>query len=547
MRWHLFLYPGKIVLLTDLVKVLSRECEMFLLQATIGHRSKDPAEASRDSLQTTVLVWHEPPPPPRHLAQWIDDSFRGYSKNFASRCCGKLLDYEGKVSRLLWDECIEIIGSDGTQVIVCLFHFPYTHELVRIRKDATIQVCGAHVLRWPTPVGGKLVVGLCARSHLNVTAFSDPSSSCIAMGTRSRRNRAHKKWSSLGDFHRQSMVLSMWLLEVLELLDTKFVFGENEQMLLFSSSSLSFPRIRRRQAVAHVAKKLHLDLGGGHDQTATTLGALFLKCHSNNAGSCPSIQLSPEKLLTCNRVVTIRELKDFGESKAKEMLMTGDSDDSPLSIQISAESLDWCVLLGCVRGNVDSGDLEIYDRTGSISLQMTGDAVSTDFDGERGVYLLRSFHLTIEDYNRSQDPSPEEKIPLVCCVSSPAATLAYLPMLGDDGISYSPEDKTQTEAGELLIMVTHVDALPRSDIRLTGLLPEYRVVHSIVCPVAQELQSDVFMKSAFVADILISTRCTNWYIQKAATTGSKQSKTPQVLKPDPYLITVWKIKQLGPR
>ncbi|EGZ09446.1 hypothetical protein PHYSODRAFT_445307, partial [Phytophthora sojae] len=197
MRWHLFLYPGKIVLLTDLVKVLSRECEMFLLQATIGHRSKDPAEASRDSLQTT---------------------------NFASRCCGKLLDYEGKVSRLLWDECIEIIGSDGTQVIVCLFHFPYTHELVRIRKDATIQVCGAHVLRWPTPVGGKLVVGLCARSHLNVTAFSDPSSSCIAMGTRSRRNRAHKKWSSLGDFHRQSMVLSMWLLEVLELLDTKFVF-----------------------------------------------------------------------------------------------------------------------------------------------------------------------------------------------------------------------------------------------------------------------------------------------------------------------------------
>ncbi|EEY53969.1 uncharacterized protein PITG_07649 [Phytophthora infestans T30-4] len=176
MRWNVFLRPGKVVLLTDLVKVHSRECAMFLLQAT--HR------------QTSC----------------------------------RILDFEGQVCRLLWDECIELQGPQDGRVIVCLLHFPYTHELVRLRKGATIRVSAAHVLRWPTPVGGNLVLGLCPRSHLAVTSYSNPSEHCIAIGTRSRRGKTHKKWSSLGDFHRQSMVLSMWLLEVLELLDSKFFF-----------------------------------------------------------------------------------------------------------------------------------------------------------------------------------------------------------------------------------------------------------------------------------------------------------------------------------
>ncbi|KAE9101085.1 hypothetical protein PF005_g14977 [Phytophthora fragariae] len=273
--------------------------------------------------------------------------------------------------------------------------------------------------------------------------------------------------------------------------------------------------IRRRQAVARVAKKLGLEFSGGHDQTATTLGALFLKCHADNAGNCLTIQLPPEKLLTCSRVVTIRELKTFGESKMKELvtMRIGDSTaiDSPVSIRISAESLDWCLLLGCIR---DSGDLEIYDRTGSISLHLSGNTVSTDFDGERGVYLIRNFALTIEDYNRSQDLYQEEKLPLVYCVNFSAADMEYIPLHRDDGLSYSPEDKTLSEAQDLLIMVTNVDALPRSDIRRAGSLPEYRAVHGIICPVAQELQSDCFMNATFVADVLIDAQCINWYIQK---------------------------------
>eukprot|EP00644_Phytophthora_capsici_P006588 jgi/Phyca11/570238/estExt2_Genewise1.C_PHYCAscaffold_360310 len=170
MRWNVFIRPGKIILLTDLVKVLSRECEMFLLQVTHGKQRKEPGT---DFLETLILLW----------------------------------------------DCIELEGSDKTRVIVCLFHFPYTHELIRLRNGATVKVNSAHVLRWPTPVGGKLVLGLCPRSHFTITSYGGPSGFCLAMGTRSRRGRAHKKWSTLGNFHRQSMILSMWLLEVLELLD----------------------------------------------------------------------------------------------------------------------------------------------------------------------------------------------------------------------------------------------------------------------------------------------------------------------------------------
>ncbi|GMF27634.1 unnamed protein product [Phytophthora fragariaefolia] len=513
MRWHLFLCPGKIVLLTDLVKVFSRECEMFLLQAATG----DPAKISAGSPKTTVLVWQDPSSPLEHVGKLITDSMNGYSASFTSLCCGRLMDYEGQVSRLLWDECIEVTGGDGTQVIVCLFHFPYTHEVVRIRKDATIRVFSAHVLRWSTPVGGKLVIGLCPRSHFVITAFSSPSTSCIAMGTRSRRNRAHKKWSTLGDFHCQSMVLSMWLLEVLELLDTKFIFEGGEEMLN-GPPLLSFSRIRRRQAIAHVAKKLNLELDYGYVQRATTLGAVFLKCHSDSARSCVTIKLPREKLLKCNRVVTIHELQTLVTNTLKDSRTRGETKASttasPLSFQISAERLGWCLLLGCIRGNVDGGDLEIFDRTGSMSLQLADNNVSTDFAGEHGVYLIQTFDLTVEDYSQSEDQ--EGNLPLIFCVSCSAANIEYIPMLGDNEISFSPIDKTLAVVQELFVLVTHVDALPCSEIRQAGLLPEYRVIHGIVCPVAKNLQSQQFMKSAFVADILINTRCINWYVNKGS-------------------------------
>ncbi|GMF14650.1 unnamed protein product [Phytophthora lilii] len=439
MRWHLFLQPGQSVLVTDLTKVLSRECEMFLLQATNGCHSGDCVNSQRGSPnkgqpQTLVLVWDELPPPQVSVAQRINESLSTFSKSFVSRCYGKLLNYEGQVCRLVWDECIELVGCDGARVTVCLFHFPYTDELVRLREGATVRICDAHILLWPTPVGGRLVIGLCPRSHFTITSYSNPSSPCLAVGSQSRRGRPLKKWSSLGDFHRQSMMLSMWLLDVLESLDTKFIFGEDGQTQS-RLSSLSFPKIRRRHAVSRIAKGLGLPLCDSYDQAAMTLGALFLKCHSANASNCVTLRLPSGKLSMFNRALSIRELKMFGERKlrefAEEDICSASRRDGPLFVKVSADSLDWCLLLGSIRGNVDKGDLEIYDRTGSISLRLNGNDRSMQCNDAHGVYLINNFDLVVEDYNTVQDPDHPDRVPLIQCVSCVAANVNYVPLYDD--------------------------------------------------------------------------------------------------------------------
>ncbi|KAF1793889.1 hypothetical protein GQ600_16733 [Phytophthora cactorum] len=459
MRWNLFLRPGKLVLLTDLVKVHSRECEMFLLQATHGQESSHSIESETDALKTSVLLWNELPSPQNSTGKLISDSLDTYTKSFISRCTGKLLDFEGQVCRLLWDECVELLGPEETRVIVCLFHFPYTHELVRLRKGATVRVSDAHVLRWPTPVGGKLVVGLCPRSHLAVTCYGGTSGHCIAMGTRSRRGRAHKKWSSLGDFHRQSMVLSMWLLEVLELLDSKFFFGGDEEMHV-KSSQLSFPRTRRRKA----AFLWQRNLVSRWEMVTTELSRH--SCHSPNAGNCTTVELPlREKLMACNRVLTIRELQKVGESKLKRMIESKsdlvDAADGVLSIRIPADDLDWCLLLGCIRGNIDSGDLKVYDRTGSISLRLDGGEMDMNLTGERGVHLFRNFEFGIENYNQGQELQQEERLPLVYCMSCSADNVEFVTIRDDETISFSPENAVPDvqDIQEQSEMVTQVCSL----------------------------------------------------------------------------------------
>ncbi|KAF4038416.1 hypothetical protein GN244_ATG09488 [Phytophthora infestans] len=443
MRWNVFLRPGKVVLLTDLVKVHSRECAMFLLQAT--HRQTS-SRSDAEALETLVLIWNEPSSPDNNVMKMISESLTTFSKEWVARCNGRILDFEGQVCRLLWDECIELQGPQDGRVIVCLLHFPYTHELVRLRKGATIRVSAAHVLRWPTPVGGNLVLGLCPRSHLAVTSYSNPSEHCIAIGTRSRRGKTHKKWSSLGDFHRQSMVLSMWLLEVLELLDSKFFFGGDEEMNV-KLSQLSFPRTRRRQAVSIVAQKLGFSPENSRDEVATTLGALFLKCHTPSAGNCTTVALPlREKLLTCSRVVTIRELQRLGESRM--IGSSSDATDGILSIRIPAEDLDWCLLLGGIRGGIGSGNLDVYDRTGSISLCLDNSETDMSLTNAHGVYLLRNFDIVIEDYNQDQELE-QERLPLVFCVSCSPKNVQFVSIRDDDSISFSPEEKVAVESQQM--------------------------------------------------------------------------------------------------
>ncbi|CAI5734309.1 unnamed protein product [Hyaloperonospora brassicae] len=527
MRWHLFLHPGKTVLLTDLVKVYSRECEVFLLQATHAH---PPDHVSKQTGKTIVHLWEAPASSCDVMSEWIDDSLKSCSMDHALRCSGKLLDYEGKVVRLVWDECIELEGLSGTRVVVSLFHFPLEQELVRLRKGARVRVCGAHVLRWPTPAGGRLMIGLCPRSHFAVVTFGDPSGPCITPDTVSHRNRTNKKWSYLGDVHAQSAVLSMWLLELLEVMDKKFFFGEVKQAH-FRSPSLSFPHTRRRQAVAQVARKMGFLRGDGRNRAAMTLSAFFLKCHAANADNCISLSLPRrERMLTWTKAFTILELQSFVESNLDHITNAGSGGFEKFgerrSVHMSAKDLDWCLLLACIRGSIDNGDLEVYDRTASISMILDCSEKGLEFVGGRGMYLIRNFDIMV-DY---ADPFDEVQLPVVLCLQCSVADVVFVSMSKDEHVSTSLEEKATRDAQEsqeVVFLVSHVDALPRSCIRSAGSLPEYRVFHGIACPVGDGLQPDRFMKSVCTANILVSSQSSHWYIQKG---GCYRVRAHEVVK-----------------
>ncbi|RLN43725.1 hypothetical protein BBJ28_00020506 [Nothophytophthora sp. Chile5] len=468
MQWHLFLRPGKFVLLSDLTKVFSRECGLFLLQTTnVEQPSATPAIA-KAPLKTIVLIWDAVrlPSPRLSVASWVGDSFDTYSQHEASRCCGKLMDYEGRVSKLLWDDCVEIRGPDDANVLICLFHFPFVDGLVRLREGATVQIRLAHVLRWPTPIGGKLVLGLCPRSHFTITAYGGATSPCVVVGTRPRQGHSSKKWAQLGDFRRQSMILSMWLLESLELLAKKFSFGSDAQVRC-GPSLMTFPRVRRREAVARVAKTLGFALASDREKTATTLGALFLNCHSHDTMNCVAIQMElAEKRLASTRVVTIRELQKFGEGVLSQMTTQTASGSREatrlLSLRISRDELDWCLLIGCIRGSLESGDLEICDRTGSIPLHLDGrkdGEALTRLHGGRCIYLIHGFELSVEDFNAVENlKGRDESFPLAYCVSGSASDVTCIAMNGEEDINWSPEGNLLAIApGErqLLVLVTN--------------------------------------------------------------------------------------------
>ncbi|KAG1696224.1 hypothetical protein DVH05_018770 [Phytophthora capsici] len=225
---------------------------------------------------------------------------------------------------------------------------------------------------------------------------------------------------------------------------------------------LSFPQTRRK-ATSYVAKKLNISLAKGHDRAALTLGALFLKCHSEKPSNCITIQLSShEKLLTYSRILTISELQKLGKAKLDEERSSDTkASGGALRANLSVDDLNWCLLLGNIRGNVDC---EVYDRTGAISLCLKSGERGVKPTDERGVYLFRNFELTIEDYNQANDLRPKEVLPLIYGISCSTDNVDYISM-SEDTITFSREEKELSEAQkeqEIVAMVTHIDALPRS-------------------------------------------------------------------------------------
>lgn len=504
LRWHAFLRPGKVVLVSDLVLVRSRECDAFLLQTTPLHRD---STITPESLETVVLIWAPAPSTPRKPVEAMVTAAReSYRKDAAIASMGQLMEFQGQVDRILWDDCIELLGREGTRVLVCLFQFPYPDDLLRVRKGTVLQLWQAHVLLWPTPLGDPLVLGLCPRSHVRITRFGALHRPWLPLPPPSRRKKRHKKWARFGALHRQPLSVSMWLLHLFEKLSQKFFF-QGEAIL---GSPVSFPGLRRRQAAWLVAHHVNVTLFMDQEASVGTLGARFLDSHASSPRLCPSIDVPRhEKHWICSRLVTIQELRTLGLSTLHPQSNASMDKPEPPSRIVD---LAYCLLLGSLCGNVESGDLRLVDRTGSMAMRLTRGRL--DVPPGRGVYLVHAFDLVIE-------PLPPElheaaPWPWLLSVACAADHVAYLSFLDKEAVPSPLSGTTGVHAIERkarYVLVTQVDPVPLSTSASRSLVPEYRVLHGLVCPVGARLSTPLCLNAVYRATLVVRTHVATWFVQ----------------------------------
>lgn len=511
LRWRVFLRPGQQVLITDLVKVFSRECGVFLLQTTSEENQSHIEHTQRG---TQVFVWQDSGAPVRSIAPQTHPTGKCQSTRASSQC---LPHCEGVVAGMLWNECLELHGDPG--FVVCLFHFPHI-DLGKVREGATVRILNAHVIRWPSPIGGKIVLGLCARSHFAIIKHAGLSGQSLKSPLASTKYRSHKKLSYFGDPHRQSLTLSVWVLELFEALVSKFSFGSGTHPASSHSAGTSFPHVRRREALRTVTAALHIDMDKVPVQNAT-LGSRFLTSHMDDAKSCSSVDSNVfRKQVPREHFVTINDLRKWAKLQmaktiAGKTMEPGSSDDR-VCIHVSAEDLKWCLLIGCVNGNIHGGDLEICDRTGSLPLVLRGGSqkLSLNLESCKNVYMIRQLELRVETYSSPESHQhPEQDADfLVCAVVCSISDLEIIPM----GSSATKPPSEHIE--DLSVLITHVGTVKRSLALSSDLLlsrPVYRHVHGIALPLGLEDSGrENVQQLPRRVELLISVDCPHWHVEK---------------------------------
>ncbi|KAJ0401836.1 hypothetical protein ATCC90586_008555 [Pythium insidiosum] len=201
LAWRPFLRPGLDVVLTNLKKLYSQECEQFLLSASLS---------SSDAV-TEIVTWrrNDPIAP---AVKTIRDVPMGSS-------------FEGVVVDVWWDECL-VVEDGAVRALIALFHFPSNDWLGRLRHGTRVHVDNVHVL---DSTAQHVVLGLCARSSLRVVRHAQLTAPLLRAQSL-KKLALSKKWSIFGDFLRQPLVESMWWLQTFHSLVQKFAFGSDANL-----------------------------------------------------------------------------------------------------------------------------------------------------------------------------------------------------------------------------------------------------------------------------------------------------------------------------
>ncbi|RLO08665.1 hypothetical protein DYB28_005543, partial [Aphanomyces astaci] len=155
--FHSFLWPGLEIVLTDLVKVFAKECNMYMLHTTTSAASSysSPHTPPHDAHTT---LHHASVAPTSHLPPLhIFRALPRYDRQSSSSS----LHYTGQVTRRVCDDSFELNHS----VVVLFAHFPLPNRCAGLRVGATVTIFQGHRL-------GPSLIGLCSRSSVVLDEFA---------------------------------------------------------------------------------------------------------------------------------------------------------------------------------------------------------------------------------------------------------------------------------------------------------------------------------------------------------------------------------------
>jgi hypothetical protein len=424
LKWYFFLHLGMKILLTDLCKVFSKECNLFLLQSTS---------------MTQVLTKSNGKDADAHQSiggLFVDVHFLSTSLLINKRP-HVVFNYRGFLTKILTKDCWEL---DDGKVLLLLVHFPLlTPDLFGVRVGHCLQIYNAHVLNDPLgaisyQVGNSITLGLCVRSGLEVIKFCPQEEKEQQEDTESLTllPAPLKTMEQLFhiDFKCLPLQIAAWLIQAFHTIVIQ-IHGSLQMSTIQNKNTISTrveewrTSIKKRQLVKQIGVLLGIivllpsDLKKEQEQHQDkdeekstrnsqhwmrTLGYRFLLSHQvDNSFSfffCTSILSSysyssaPHSIVTASchpqqkcPLPTLMSIQQIQSYCQKELTKSTPSNiKKPWSIvefknvhKKSIEFTNLSILIGgFLEGNDENGDLCLVDATGQINLKVVDNTNTID-------------------------------------------------------------------------------------------------------------------------------------------------------------------------
>ncbi|KAF0693605.1 Aste57867_15470 [Aphanomyces stellatus] len=502
-RLHPFLWPGAVVVLTDLVKVFAKECNVYILHTTCATLDPRSARTTLHHLDVAAYaaITATAPLPPFVFGVPVGGG-------------GAMVHLDGQITRRISDDSFEL---DRTKIVL-FAHFPLANQCAGLRIGARLSLFHVHVL-------GPTLVGLCARSAVVLDAFADAHSPMLLQPLHSRVHELA--------FHQLSLPHVAYLLDLSQAIFRRFGTrpahgadpneGESSQEAGCSAWQVDFRHVKKQTLLRAIAESA----GGIHWRTRPTLGKSFLVHEPCFSAPPPDADQAATK-----SAISLQELVDY--------FMAKPSTPTPGQSLFSStdEGHPRFLVLGCLAGSIASNDLCLVDRTASIPLAVLAHDGRDDDDplltASPSLYHLLSYDVVVTTLPA---PPPSDTV---------ASSLARSP-----GIVVSP---TVVRSLHLRCRLAHLRPLPsphldrRADVAVRRFvvvridsIQSTRVVHAIQVPRRDDDDAshpfhDDDDENAWTVAQLVVPEAFPWYLQAHSVWDVGGLRARNTLRFDPPMV-----------